>query len=95
MTLKDLSQEKNAQHAYVQGHDEQFARLLKQLQAPDGLNRYQRKASLEQEFGSPILCKNENGVERCLWRKIVDPAKSQKVYVYFDAQGNLFRWEKL
>jgi hypothetical protein len=95
MTLKGLSQEKDAQHAYVQGHDAQFGRLVKQLETTDGLKRYQRKANLEKEFGAPILCQQDGGSERCLWRRIVEPAKSPKVYIYFDAQGSLVRWEKL
>ncbi len=94
MTLKELSQEKDAQDAFVKNHDAQFGRLWQQLQAPDSLKRYQRKVSIEQEFGSPIFCQNDAGLDRCLWRQIVDSGKNLKVYIYFDDQGKLVRWEK-
>ncbi|MFH0752991.1 MAG: hypothetical protein V2A70_00320 [Candidatus Omnitrophota bacterium] len=94
MALKDYSQEGDRLHAYVQSCDEKFARLLEQLESPDGLKRYQRKANIVNEFGEPIFCRDEAGHDKCLWRRCVRAGNGPRVYMFFDHDGQLQRWEK-
>jgi hypothetical protein len=93
LTLKAFSQEKDAQDKYVQAHDAKFEDLLRLAQQEGAFKRYTRKASFVQEFGEPIVCRADEDLEKCLYRRIVKPAQSPKVYLYFSAQGDLVRWE--
>lgn len=93
MALKAYSDEKDAQEKYVQAHDAQFEELLRQLKQPEGFLRYEQRKSFVRQFGEPVLCRQEKSLEQCLYRRIVKPMESPKVYVYFDAQGKLVRWQ--
>lgn len=92
LQLKELSDEKDAQGTYVQAHDARFDALLRQLKDPEAFKRYGRKPDIVKAFGDPILCRSDEGLEKCLYRRIANAGESPKVYFYFDAQGGLVRW---
>ena len=94
MALKDFSQERDAQDAAVKVADAKFARLLEQLRMPDELKHYQLKANIVNEFGPPVFCRDAAGLDQCLWRQSISTSQSPRVYIYFDGQGKLQRWER-
>ena len=92
LTLKAYSDEKDAQNKYVEQHDARFEDMLKESQRPDAFKRYSHKAGFTQAFGDPIFCRPSGNLEECLYRRIVKPLESPKIYVYFNAQGDLVQW---
>ena len=93
LALKAYSDEKDAQESFVKKHDAQFEALLKQAASADAFKKYKHQTGLIAEFGDPILCRSEQGLNKCLYRRIVKPMQSPKVYFYFDDKKQLVRWE--
>ncbi len=92
LQLKELAEEQSAQDVYVQAHDARFDELRRQLKEPVIFKRYGDKRAIVKAFGAPILCRADQGLEKCLYRRIANPGESPKVYFYFDARGALVRW---
>lgn len=93
LELKAYSDEKDAQNAYVQQHDARFEEMLHRSREPGAFEHYGHKASLAHEFGEPILCRPSGNLEECLYRRIVKPLESPRIYLYFNRQGDLVRWD--
>lgn len=93
LTLKAYSDEKDAQNAYVQRQDALFEKMLGQSRASAGLGAYRHKTDLERAFGAPVFCRWAGELEECLYRRIAKPADSPKIYLYFNARGELVRWQ--
>lgn len=96
LTLKDYSQDRDVQSEYVEGRDKQFEELLQYAKAdalPDELNTSRQIA---EAFGQPILSREtqHNGQPAVVWlyRYQVKYFHSEKVYFYFDPQGQLLDW---
>ena len=92
LQLKAFSDEKDAQNVYVQEHDARFEKLLRQLKEPGFFKQYGHKRDIVKACGEPIFCRADEGLEKCLYRRIARPGESPKVYFYYDAQGALVRW---
>jgi hypothetical protein len=92
LTLKAYSDEKDAQKAFVQAQDARFEKMLQQARMPDVFGAYRNKAAFVREFGAPVFCRPAHDLEECLYRRIVKPSESPKIYLYFNAQGALVRW---
>jgi hypothetical protein len=92
LVLKAYSDEKDAQNAYVQQHDMRFEDMMREAQRPDAFKRHSSKTDIARVFGDPIFCRSAQGLEECLYRRIVKPMESPKIYLYFNAQGDLVRW---
>ena len=92
LILKAYSDEKDAQNAYVQQHDALFGKMVGQSRRPEAFNAYTRKAVFVSAFGEPVFCRLAGDLEECLYRRIVKPAGSPKIYLYFNPQGTLVRW---
>ncbi|MBF0619581.1 MAG: hypothetical protein HQL19_05385 [Candidatus Omnitrophica bacterium] len=96
MTLKDYADEKDAQADLVQKHDALFEQLAAMIRKHDSFERYRAKASLTAAFGDPILVKQveRDGKtrEEWLYRRIVKPMESPKVYFFFNDKGVLVEW---
>ena len=90
--LKGYSDEKDAQNKYVQQHDALFEKMLVQSRDPDAFKFHDRKTTFVHAFGDPIFCRQAGDLEECLYRRIVDPSQSPKIYLYFNARGELVRW---
>lgn len=93
-TLKDYSAEKDQQHKSVKQIDDHYDDLAKAI---DGgkINQYKNQDELVRDFGEPLLKKSWNGGERWLYRHAIFRLSKDKVYLYFNAQGQLTRWERL
>ncbi len=92
LRLKEFSEEKEAQERYVAAHDARFNALLRQLQEPEPFKQFGHKQDIVKAFGPPVLCGPDGGREKCLYRRIVKPGESPKVYFYFGDRGELVRW---
>lgn len=96
LTLKAYSQDRDVQAEYVEGRDQQFEELLQYAKTntfPDELNT---SGQIAEAFGSPILSREtqHNGQPAVMWlyRYQVKYFHSEKVYFYFDPQGQLLDW---
>jgi hypothetical protein len=91
--LKAYSDEKDAQNRYVQQHDALFEQMLTQSRSPEAFKSYDRKMVFVHAFGDPIFCRPAGDLEECLYRRIVKSSDSSKIYLYFNAKGELVRWQ--
>jgi hypothetical protein len=96
MTLKDLSEEQDAQQRYVAGRNEQFARLLKEMKE-QGLEHYKDQRGIVRAFGEPVfkdeVPRNGEIFSRWLYRGQTDYFNPEKAYLYFNPHGQLAAWE--
>jgi hypothetical protein len=92
LTLKAYSDEKDAQKAYVQVQDARFEEMLQRSRTPDVFDAYRNKTAFVRAFGEPVFCRPSGDLEECLYRRIVKPAESPRIYLYFDARQRLVRW---
>ncbi len=96
LTLKSYSDDQALQDRYIERQDRQFEELLQTVQGKKGLSEYPTKTSFMRHFGEPIYIKamEKNGqvLEQWLYRYQMKYFESDKVYVYFDSQGNLVDW---
>jgi len=93
-TLSDYSSEKDAQHRQAKIIDDHYNALLKFIDQGN-ISHYIDKTSFIHSFGEPILKKElSNGAERWLYRYAIYRLAKNKVYVYFDREGKMVKWEK-
>ncbi len=104
--LGDYSRGKDNQHHLVKSINDHYDALTK-VKMPDcsdferlghceGRNDYPDEASWVYAFGEPILKKDlSDGGQRWLYRHAIYRLAKDKVYVYFDRNGKMIKWEKL
>jgi hypothetical protein len=92
LALKAYSDEKDAQTTYVKKYDARFDDMWLQFQSPDAFKRYSRKTGFVAAFGEPVFCRQTGDLEECLYRRITKPSESPKIYLYFNAHGDLVQW---
>lgn len=96
MRIKAASDNKEEQIRSVRAVNERFDALLVALRN-NTLDTCQTKDDFLKRFGEPIFIKKFSDMpaytERWLYRYAEDLWKSDKVYVYFDAQGKTVTWE--
>jgi len=84
------------QKKYVREADEKFEKLLAVIQSNE-ISQYKTQQDFLKAFGEPILKKESNlpkeYAQRWLYRYCEKMQGSEKVYLYFDAQGTLLKWE--
>jgi len=89
------SREKDTQAHLVQSIDDHYDALVKVI-AQGAISDYKDKTVFVRNFGEPILKKNLNdGTEQWLYRYAIYKTAKDKVYVYFDRNGQQVKWEKL
>ena len=98
LLLKDMGDEKDAQDKYVLNANAGFDKLLAAVQSGD-IKKYKTREDITRAFGEPVLIKDITAdgqpLKQCLYRYAIQSKAKQKVYLYFDAQGHLTRWETL
>jgi hypothetical protein len=93
--LGDYSREKDNQHRLVQSINDHYDALSKVI-AEGHIGNYKDESSFVHSFGDPILKKDWNdGGQRWLYRYAIYRFAKDKVYVYFDRNGKMVKWEKL
>jgi len=94
LRLKNYSEEKERQAAYVAERDKQFDVLCQVVQ--DGtVTRYGNKNAIVKEFGDPIMitpATADDPLEIWLYRYQAKFTGSPKVYLFFDGTGQLMSW---
>jgi len=104
--LGQFSRESEAQHRLVKSINAHYDALTKakmpncsdfeKLGHCEGPNNYPDEASWVHAFGDPILKKDlSGGGQRWLYRYAIYRFAKDKVYVYFDHNGKMVRWERL
>ncbi|HBR14864.1 MAG TPA: hypothetical protein DD723_04880 [Candidatus Omnitrophica bacterium] len=95
LTLKELSEEGDALQKHVEEHDKKFDLMLAEVKA-DTLKTYPDEKSFLAAFGEPVYKKTErkDGQDGEVWlyRQAKHTPDAEKVYVYFNASGNLREW---
>lgn len=95
-TLQSFSAEKDGQHRYVHDADVRFDKLLAAVQSGD-IKKYRTKENIVNVFGPAVLTTNVvvdgQPLIQCLYRHAIGSKAKQKVYLYFNAQGQLTHWE--
>jgi hypothetical protein len=93
--MGQYSREKDAQHRLVKSIDDHYDALTKVI-VQGHIMDYKNKVLLVHSFGEPILKKDlRNGQERWLYRYAIYRLAKDKVYLYFDRDGKLVKWERL
>ncbi len=96
LTLKAVGDNKALQKQYVDKQNQNFEKLLKVIEQ-DKLQEYSTQESVRRAFGDPIFVKEiqKDGRQQTKWlyRYPVRPFGSEKVYLYFDADGRLIHSE--
>ena len=94
-TMGNYSREKDNQHRLVKTINDHYDALCKVI-AQGRMVVYKDKSSFLHSFGEPILKKDmSDGTERWLYRYAIYRFAKDKVYVYFDRNGQQVKWEKL
>jgi hypothetical protein len=93
--LGGYSREKDNQHRLVKSIDDYYDTLIKTIDQKH-INDYKDESSFTHSFGEPILKKElSDGTQRWLYRYAIYKSAKDKVYVYFDRNGRMIRWERL
>ena len=95
LTLKALSDNQAQQAKYVEREDKKFTELLEAVKN-NQLHQYPNQKSVLKAFGEPILRrKKADNTEQWLYRYSARLSNSEKVYIYFDREGMLTRFEHI
>jgi len=94
-TLGQYSREKDAQHVLVKSIDDHYDALAKGIDQGT-MGHYENEGSFVKAFGDPLVKKDlADGRQRWLYRHAIYRLSKDKVYVYFDKNGQVIKWEKL
>ena len=97
LTLGDYSRDKGAQHKLVDGIDARYDALVAAMKSGD-IKKYPDQKAIRRAFGDPILIKgiDDHGrsQEQWLYRHALPMKAQDRVYLYFDQQGKLFKYEQ-
>lgn len=92
LTLKTIGDNKALQKQYVDKQNQNFEKLLKVVQE-NKIQEYPSQESIRRAFGDPLFIKDiERDDQRqikWLYRYSAEPFGSEKVYLYFTADGRL------
>ncbi len=96
LTLKSYSDNKEAQEKFVAAQDRNFEKLLEHLTGQEGL-RLETRRQVTRKFGPPVFVRTvfQKGRHNELWlyRRAVGYFDVEKVYLTFDGEGRLVRWD--
>lgn len=96
LKLKAMSESRDEQAKYIEEQNKRFDALLETVKT-DRLKEYPDKKSIVKLFGQPVFTRDvvQDGqpAEQWLYRYATKYFKSDKVYLYFDAQGKFSRFE--
>lgn len=96
LTLKDLADEQEELNKYIDQQDKNFDRMLEEVKAGT-LDQYSNKQKILRTFGEPVFARDVieegHGLESWLYRYTTQYFGTEKVYLYFDSEGNLVKSE--
>ena len=92
LTLKAVSDNRDAQKKFVEEQNKRFEELL-EIVKKDSLRNYPDKKSILKNFGEPVftrdIVRHGQPLELWLYRYATKYFGSEKVYLYFDETGKL------
>ena len=92
LTLKGMMESGIATDAYVDEKERQFELLVTNFKEND-LQGFSRAKDIIREYGEPIMIKDvlwrSVNLEQWLYRRPVKYSKTDRIYLYFDLDGNL------
>ena len=96
LTLKGVADEQTRIGKFVEAQDRKFDKMVKE--AKDGtLDQYINKRKFVRAFGEPVVVtmvqEDDRELESWLYRHAMAYFHAEKIYLYFDADGNLVRSE--
>jgi hypothetical protein len=98
MVLQDFGQDKKAQEDLVKKVNAGFDRM-KQAIADGKMGQYKTQNDIQKAFGPPIILEHvvEEGkiYVQALYRYAIQKNSPGKVHIYYDARGNVVKWESL
>lgn len=94
LTLKALADEQEQLGQYVKEKNQNFDLMVKE--AKEGtLEQYPNKRKIQRVFGDPVFARNVvtdgQDLESWLYRYATDYFGAEKIYLYFDLEGNLVK----
>ena len=93
LTLNEYSKEKDEQKKIVDKTDAQYDALAAAINSGE-IKKYTNEASIREAFGEPISIKALDHQEQWLYRHAIPLKAKDKVYLYFDGQGKLLKYEQ-
>ncbi len=98
LRIKDYSDEHDGQTAWIEGEVKKFNSLLAAVR--DGsIKNYPNQNAVVTEFGQPVLADNvpesPQAVTRWLYRHPIQKFATDRVYLYFDINGQLLKSEHI
>jgi hypothetical protein len=94
--LKRLGDEQQKLEGYVSQQEDLFYKLKSDIQK-EGLVKGTSKTKILSHYGGPIYCKrtgdNIGAQESCLYRHPTRFFSSDRIYLKFDNNQNLYSWE--
>ena len=98
LLLKGFGEEKAAQHKYVDNVGIKFDKLRAVIQSGQ-IKSYKTEKDIIKQFGTPILASTVSidgvSLKQCLYRYAIQNKGPYKVYLYYDAEDRLVKWESL
>ena len=96
LTLKALADEQAQLSQYVEDQDRNFELMLEEVKAGT-LDQYSNKRKIQRAFGDPVYARNvtkdDRDLESWLYRYATKYFGAEKIYLYFDFDGNLVKSE--
>ena len=96
LTLKGVADEQTQIGKFVDEQDRKFDTMVAEAKAGT-LDQYGSKQKIVRTFGEPVhvqnVMENNRELEACLYRYSTEFFDTDKVYIYFDADGSLVRSE--
>ncbi len=93
LVLRDVSESQSQIKKYLNRQEKLFYKLVKDIKA-GRLKTGEKYSRVVEQYGDPVFCREgKNYSEKCLFRKPTDYFSSDKVYLYFTAQGKLAKIE--
>lgn len=96
LTLKAVSDEQAAMSKEVEAVNKKFDELVSIVKSGE-ISQYKTQRSVRKKFGDPILIdqqdKDGSALQVWLYRYATKFFGSDKVYLYFDTEGNLKNWD--
>lgn len=92
LTLKELAGERDRMDRYVAEQNRKFESMVGEIKA-GRLDQYPHKRKIRRAFGDPVyaseVTKEGRELESWLYRRATEFFGAEKIYLYFDAEGNL------
>ena len=96
LVLKDYADERDSQEKWVAQEEKRFQSLLAEVEQGT-LARDAGRDAIAAKFGEPVVKESvpdsDRPVERWLYRHPIQKLANDRVYLYFDDQGHLLRYE--